>query len=424
MPQICDVKRELYVPSPQPHVASMLSAGYIGKGLRRWEELSNQSSSDWPDTIRTRVSEDNGRTWSSWELAHAEWPEQNGHTREETAFCSCYDPVAQKTIEMIFQRIVIGDPQSALLDIWEGHRRLYDHGFYHVSDDDGRNWAEMRQLKHEDGPSFNENEWGNPEFLSSNNMYGGYNIIPVDGEIVYPASRAVPCCDKGEDEKLTAHIPFLYGEGHVAGVFCFIGRWDPKQNDYTWRTTRPLTLPRHISTRGLFEPAIAELTNGNLLLDMRGSNWEMDPMVTPGRRWISVSNDRGNTWSKVTDLRYDTGEPFYSPSSHSRLTRSAKTGNLYWVGNISDTPPSGNSPRYPLMIAEIDEDRPALKRDTLTVIDDRNPECDSEPLQLSNFSLFENRETLELELYLTRLGERGDEPDQWTADAVKYTITL
>jgi len=423
MDRICDVKREVYVPSPRPHVAAMLRAGYIGKGLRRWEELSNQSSSDWPDTIRRRVSEDNGRTWSPWELLHPEWPERNGHTREEAAFCSCYDPAAHKTVEMVFQRIVIGDPRSAMIELWEGRRRHFDHGFYRVSDDDGRNREEMRQLKYEDGPSFNENEWGDPEYLRSNNMYGGYNVIPVGGEIVYPASRAVPC-DKGEDEKLTAHIPALNRKGHVAGVFCFIGRWDPKLDDYTWRTTEPLSVPRHISTRGLFEPAIAELTNGDLLLDMRGSNWLMDPELTPGRRWISVSHDRGNTWSEVTDLRYDTGEQIYAPSSHSRMIRSSKTGKLYWVGNISDTPPVANSPRYPLCIAEVDETLPALKRETLTIIDDRDPEHDSEHLQLSNFSLLENRETFELELYLTRLGERGDEPDLWTADAVKYTLTL
>ncbi|PKO20350.1 MAG: hypothetical protein CVU38_20590 [Chloroflexi bacterium HGW-Chloroflexi-1] len=69
----------------------------------------------------------------------------------------------------------------------------------------------------------------------------------------------------------------------------------------------------------------------------------------------------------------------------------------------------------------MDESIPALKKDTLTVIDDRNPNSDTETVQLSNFSMFENRETGEIELYLTRYGER---PDWRMADAYKYTITL
>ena len=58
------------------------------------------------------------------------------------------------------------------------------------------------------------------------------------------------------------------------------------------------------------------------------------------------------------------------------------------------------------------------------MIDGRNPEKDSEHLQLSNFSLIENRETHDMEVYLTRLGERGGRPDLWTADAYKYTLVF
>ena len=76
---------------------------------------------------------------------------------------------------------------------------------------------------------------------------------------------------------------------------------------------------------------------------------------------------------------------------------------------------------YPLIIAEVDEAIPALKRKTVTLIDDRQ-EGESPRLQLSNFSLLENRETHTLELYLTRLG--ADPNDFWGADACKYTLTF
>jgi len=123
-------------------------------------------------------------------------------------------------------------------------------------------------------------------------------------------------------------------------------------------------------------------------------------------------------------MRYDTGEQLYSPASISSTLRSSANNKLYWIGNISDQPVNGNSPRYPLVIVEIDEDRISFRKDTLTIIDDREPEHDSESLQLSNFSIFENRETNEIEIYLLRLGENGGGLDIWTADAYKYTLRL
>jgi len=61
-------------------------------------------------------------------------------------------------------------------------------------------------------------------------------------------------------------------------------------------------------------------------------------------------------------------------------------------------------------------------KNTVTVIDDRDPEKDSEFLQLSNFSLLEDRETKNMEIYLTRLGENGGGADIWTANSYKYTL--
>ena len=84
-------------------------------------------------------------------------------------------------------------------------------------------------------------------------------------------------------------------------------------------------------------------------------------------------------------------------------------------------PPKGNMPRYPLVIAEVDEKIPALKKNTVTVIDHRQPDQDPD-IQFSNFSLLENRETHALELYLTTYGE--DATNVFTADNYKYTLTL
>ena len=146
--------------------------------------------------------------------------------------------------------------------------------------------------------------------------------------------------------------------------------------------TRKITIGREANRYGfrdeflpadLREPMLAEFKDGTLMLDMRGSNKGLDAKKYPLRRWISLSKDHGKTWSEVRDLRYDDGEQFYSPAAHSRLVRSSKTGKQYWLGNISSAPPKSNGVRYPLYIAEIDEEKAALRKSTLTLIDDRQP---------------------------------------------------
>ena len=423
---ICQVKKKVYVPSPEPRVGTSVSMTYIGRGLRREEVRSLVRSSDWSDTVRRRTSEDNGRNWSDWELVYKQAPTQGEFTQsggESQRGTGPYDPVSGRLIKPVFQRIVKGDPKVAMKELWSGNRLFCDHGFYQLSDDDGGTWGNAHQLNYEDGPDFDPNNWGDQEYFRTNEMYIGQAIALSNGTVVISATIPVPYLDE-EDEKTPSVFPNTYREGCVAGAVCFVGWWNKARQDYDWTTSKPVFLPRRMSTRGLVELNISELTNGNLLLIMRGSNTGLDPDKCPGRKWFSVSRDGGLNWSEVKDIRCDTGEQLYSPASISKTIRSSKTGKLYWVGNIPEVPPDGNSPRYPLQIVEIDEEGPYFKKDTVTVIDDRDPERDSEHLQLSNFSLLEDRETHEMEVYLTRLGERGGGPDVWTADAYKYNLVF
>jgi len=84
----------------------------------------------------------------------------------------------------------------------------------------------------------------------------------------------------------------------------------------------------------------------------------------------------------------------------------------------------GNSPRYPLQVAEIDENMVCLIKETVTIIDDLIPGLDSTNLQLSNFGLLEDRESHQIELTLTRIGERGGGPNIWDADTYRYIIKM
>ena len=423
---ICQVMKEIYVPSLEPRVGTSVSTDYIGQGLRREEVRSLIRSSDWSDTVKRRTSEDNGHTWSDWKLVHKQWPIQGDFTQsggESQQGTGPYDPVSDRLIKPVLQRIIKGDPKVAMKVLWSGNRLFCDHGFYQLSTNDGLTWGKAIQLKYETGPEFDPSDWGNTHYFRTNEMYIGRATALSNGTVIISATIPIEYKDE-EDEKIKSVFPNTYRDGCVAGAICFVGRWNKKQLDYDWTTSNPIFLPRKKSTRGLVELDISELKNGNLLLIMRGSNTGLDPIKCAGRKWFSVSKDGGLNWSEVSDIRYDTGERLYSPASISKTIRSSKTGKLYWVGNITSVPPDGNSPRYPLQIVEINEKDPSFKKDTVTVIDDRDPERDSEHLQLSNFSLLENRETHEMEVYLTRLGERGGGKDIWTANAYKYTLVF
>ena len=160
------------------------------------------------------------------------------------------------------------------------------------------------------------------------------------------------------------------------------------------------------------------LVDGRVLMVVRGSNDSKEHL--PGYKWHLISSDSGVTWSKPDPWRYTDGSVFYSPASCSQLLAHS-SGALLWIGNISRENTRGNSPRYPLVIGEVDLESGLLKRETLTHIDERG-ESDSEDLQLSNFLAREDRETGELVIHMTRLFPR--QKWDWTADSLLYRIAL
>lgn len=420
---VCSIKKEVYVSFSKPRMAPITDIYYVGNGIRREETRSFMQLSDWHESVISRISEDNGRSWSEWESIPARQVQTNpsgiftllyGPNQRGTG---PYDPVSNRLIKISLQRIIKGEKLSG--------SKFWDHVFYQLSEDNGITWGKAYQLKYEEGPDFDPSDWGNQEYLNTNQMYPGNNLIVLrNGTIVASSKVLVPYRDEEDDKYPTGYANKYYIRGYVGGAMSFVGKWNNEAQNYIWKKSNSIFLPRLVSSRGLMENELCELTNGNLLIIMRGSNVQLDITKAPGRKWYSVSTDGGLTWGEIKDMRFDTGEQFYSPSSIHRTIRSSKTGKLYWIGNICDEIPNGNYPRYPLQIIEIDEEEPSFRKDTLTVIDERDPERDSESLQLSNLSLLENRETKNLELYLTRLGENGGKPAIWTANSYKYTLVF
>ena len=407
------IHRTRYIRTDRAYSAAVLTHFYRGTGLVREEYLTLQPSSDIYITPRRRVSEDNGKTWSSWEALPEEEMVQNGCYKADYIVTAPQpNPACRKVVRIILQRIFDKDIRQKQ----PSYPRYWDHSVIELSDDDGKTFTSQHLISYEPGDDFDPSDWLKAGYLGNNTSYSGYSFLTEpNGDILFSAISSVPL----EEENTT-----------VSGVRFFRGHWNEEEQRFDWENPSSFGVSTKVSGRGLIEPFLVRLCDGTLYIDMRGST-DNQPKGVEGlaepRHWYSVSRDNGDTWEKVTDLKFDTGESFWSPSSFAKLIRSSKTGKLYWVGNISpDIRPSGNMPRFPLYIAQFDEEKIALKKDTLTVIDTRSEEDLSPDVQFSNFSLVENRETGALEIFLTRYGERGviSEPAYFEADVFKYEITL
>jgi len=399
---IVAIKKELYRTHPKPRTAPLVSVQYVGPKGERREVQAFESVSDVGEKITARWSLDNGRTWSeSVPVQPSNNVSYQGVTVWEGEGPGTFDPTSRRLVQMWLRQIQL--------------RGIYHcFTYYRVSQDLGRTWSTPRQLRYEDGQAFDPREPVKTGFLNRNEAYFGNNIlVRRDGTLAVCLAHANAPGDPKNDQR-----PWRMGS------VLFLGRWNAAAEDYEWTAGARVEISPDHSARGLMEPEVAELQDGRLLVVWRGSThcWDGTVAKLPGRKFFSISTDGGRTLSAPAEWKYDDGSSFYSPSSIHRLLRHSVTGRLYWLGNISATPPRGNSPRYPLIIAEVDEAKAALKRNTVTAIDDRRP--GQGDIQFSNFSLLENRETHELELHLTTYGQEPNPADWATADNYKYTLTL
>lgn len=243
-------------------------------------------------------------------------------------------------------------------------------------------------------------------YLGKNAIFlGDQGCRPIrtrKGNIIVPAQMSI-LNEKGKLENFGNGWDFYH-------CLMLIGTWR-KDNRLDWQVSQQIKADPLRTVRGLYEPTLAEMPDGRILCIMRGSNGlEKDPQhKLPSRKWYSMSNDGGFHWSKPQPWHYSNGDSLYSPSSMSQLIMHS-TGQYYWIGNISPDNCQGNSPRWPLVIGEVDKQSMMLNKKSIITIDTRSLN-ESPEMQLSNFYAFEDRQTGDIVLPMQRW-QAGDK-HQW-----------
>ncbi|MEJ5251521.1 MAG: exo-alpha-sialidase [Chthonomonadetes bacterium] len=340
----------------------------------------------------------------------------------------------------------------------------YDDFVLQFSRDNGRTWTEPVLHRHSETRQGGRMRYGEPAALFDPNIgrllvlwdYIWYPQDQLDVDAHYhllletfdPLSGAWTPLQRVTDEPVAVSFcqPIKTRSGRiVVGVqrhyldesgkpLHYRGCWSPAgivqfllgdvqaDGSIRWRLSQPVVPDLERTSRGFYEPAVVELRDGRLAAVLRGDN-SMFP-DKPGYKWLTISEDGGETWSEAVPLPCDMGEPIESSSTGSGIFRSITDGKVYWLGNlcIDGVRPNGNWPRTPLVIAEVQEEPFALRRDSLFVID-RQREGEPPEVQHSNFRFYQDRETGELVILLTRFGERSAE--RWQdANYYRYRVPL
>jgi len=380
--------RTQYLPAGGEDLAQWCQVSYVDGQFTRRETLRTSGASDAYQDWQEHTSRDNGRTWSEPRpLIDVVCQQPDGGM--VTYPCGYHhDGKLNILYEKRMRRLWPG--LKVYTFDWDNHRHPFNEHTFVVGN--GREVC----LRSEEGPAFDPDHPFDSGFCRTNRSYHGVGMdFAGDGTAYYP----LVCQPRGRTHK-------------TGGVVLM--RRDPAGG--RWSSSNPQYVSPEISSRGLLEPDVALLRSGRLLVVMRGS----DTSTTPGHKWMAFSADGGRTLSPVEELRYDDGTSFYSPSSIHAFIRSRRNGCLYWLANIAAQPPRGNGPRYPLYITQIDEEKMAVRRESLIPVDERMP-GEPDALQLSNFSIIEDRETLDIEIYLTRLGENRNH--FWQAPVYRYVFS-
>ncbi|NUQ63996.1 MAG: exo-alpha-sialidase [Pirellulales bacterium] len=353
-------------------------------------------------------SPDNGRTWTPARPS----PDFDSGLRKgfrRSTYSGFVDPVTDRMITLVLS-LDVPDLDPNIEEPPVGENEYYLR--YRVSADGGRTFLfdeRIRQTGDYDDRRPIDGVW-----LGKNGYYlGDAGCVPIrtrEGKILVPVQ--VPLL--GPDGALS--LPgggFTYQYTRI-----LIGVWTD-EHKLRWEVSDKILGDPDRTSRGLFEPTLAELPDGRILCVMRGSNGgKRDPDCRwPAYKWRSISQDGGRTWSPAEPWKYSDGGEFHSPSAMSQLLRHS-SGRIFWLGNLSRQNCCANNPRYPLVIGEVDPQDLGLVKSTLLTLDTLQAD-DTQGLNLSHWLAYEDRQTGDIVVPMRR----------WTADykmfrGVEYVVGI
>lgn len=369
------------------------------------------TESDYPGSDTYRLSPDNGRTWGDWHVVEKESFSTIYGQDERIARPTDYvwNPIHGHFVATGFSRYFIGGHEEAYRQFWgHGAQSFYDHQSIRIRLPGETQDLSEHLIMYESGKEFDAENPRDAEHLEKNIGFLNIPIVLKNGDIAVPVSATVEygCRVAGLDVgKVFPSRPKI-----CRCVIVARGRYNAEEQKYEFAFSNPVILSDLRSSRGIDEPILTELESGRLLLIMRGSNMvraQWDTRIDPGApsfKWYSYSDDGGAYFTTAEPWHFNDREVIYSSATISVIQRSSKNGKLYWFGNITDHTANANWPRYPLYVAQIDDTSGLLMKETLTLIDTRR-EGETERIQLSNFHIMEDRETLNFELTLVKCGQ-------------------
>jgi len=324
-------------------------------------------------------SDDNGLTWTSRP------PEPNfyaglpyGYRRNPVT--AAVDPNTDRLITIVNSLDTAGldpgvmEPRIALSEYYLRYR---------VSNDGGRTWLFEDPIVHE-GSGYTQKHPFEGIEIGTNAMFlgdrGSIPLVTNSGRILVPVQATMLDGD-GNFWNPT-------GQNTYTDVFVAQGTWNG-QGRLDWTASERVQGDPALSTRGMIEPTLAQFGDGRILMVMRGSNAGNYSLA--GTRWYSISQDDGDTWTDPQPWTYEDGQSFYSPSSMSTLVTHS-SGRVFWVGNLTPQNPSGNLPRYPVVMGEVDPNTLTLMHDSVIEVDGMLAQDeDRGRLDLCHFTIVEDR---------------------------------
>jgi len=340
-----------------------------------------------------QISADNGRSWKkSPVMPDFDTGLPYGYRRNETTYL--FDPATQSLLTIVNALDTPGlDPNAIEPSISLETYYLR----YRVSADGGRTWLFDKPIVQTG--NYTQLHPFNTVWIGTNSIFlGDLGCIPLatrTGHILVPAQITVV----GPDGELWNPM----GVTTYTEVLILRGSWTTNHH-LNWTASPPVRGDLNRTSRGVIEPTLAEFSDSRILMVMRGSNGgKSDPeFKLPSYRWFSTSRDDGQTWSTPKPWTYDDGQPFFSPSAMSTLFRHS-SGRCFWIGNLTPMNCHGNLPRWPVVVGAVSPKSLTLIRDSVVVVDTEQPDDKTQGrLDLSHFSVIEDRETKEIVLVYPR----------------------